>query len=101
MRPRVLECPDGVARLVTLQNWSWDALDFMVERESQDRQAIIDFCWNIAKEHDEGDADYQFAAALEHYIHQFMSSRAQAVGDFANDDCVVIGDVEGANDHGS
>jgi hypothetical protein len=90
MSPRILACPDGIARMITLQNWSWDALAFMVEREGQNRQAIIDFCWHTAKAHDEGDVDDQFAAALEHYIHYFMSTRAQAQGDFANDDGVII-----------
>jgi hypothetical protein len=93
--PRVLDCPDGIARMVKLQNWSWDALDLMAERDGENRQAIIDFCWNTAKEHDEGDADYQFAAALEYYIHLYMSSRAKAKGDFTNDDWAIVPTEEG------
>jgi predicted DNA-binding ribbon-helix-helix protein len=93
--PRVLDCPDGIARMVTLQNWSWDALDFIAERDGMDRQAIIDFCWHTAQEHPAGDADYEFAALLAYYIHLYMRRRAQAEGDFANDDGAIVQAEEG------
>ena len=35
LSPRVLACPDGVSRLVTLQNWSWEALDLLAAQEGE------------------------------------------------------------------
>jgi hypothetical protein len=95
LSPRVLECPDGVARMVTLQNWSWEALELLAAQDGEDRQGIIDFCWHTAQKHPAGDADYEFAALLEYYIHLYMSRRAQARGDFANDDCHLVGEDDG------
>ena len=92
--PRILHCPDGVARMVTLQNWSWDALDFMEQRDGESRQEVIDFCWHEAQKDPAGDADYEFAALLEYYIHLYMSRRAQDKGDFANDDCALVAEEE-------
>jgi hypothetical protein len=75
---------DGKKHFAWLQNWFWDALDYLEREKGVVVQNIVDQCWT-ATQFDE-DADYQFVAELECVIHDAWHKLEKGV---ANDNRYV------------
>jgi len=77
-------CPDGVTRLIFLENWYWENLDWILTK-GETIEEIISFCWNLAKDH-ERDPEYEFKATLAYYIHRASRHYVSIDDKLANDD---------------
>ena len=81
---RTFHCPDGVTRLIVLEEWYWHALDWILTK-GETIDEIVSFCWNLAKDHDH-DPEYEFKATLAYYIHRATRYYVSVDDDLANDD---------------
>jgi hypothetical protein len=84
---RSYKCPDGKTHSAWLQNWFWDALDYLEREKNVDVEKLVNQCWASSRAL-EDEADYQFMAHLEFVIHdawhQLVVMPEKGV---ANDNC--------------
>lgn len=82
--PRAFSCPDGVTRIIRLENSYWHELDWLRAEKGYDRNHIIAFVHEQTR--DKPDPAGAFADLLAYYIHHAMRLYIAEADDLANDD---------------
>lgn len=86
-------CADGVTRVVSMDAWYWQKLDFLLEVDDPDLNGITEFCLGFARKlvgKNSEEYEYTFFTLFMHYIytehHRFMQVGLNIANDYWNDD---------------
>lgn len=84
-----MDCPDGVGRLLTLEDWYWNKLALITNVfANTTEQDIVDFCYEqavIARDTEGWDLDTAFEATFSYYLYRLYRKHIQLRDGLAND----------------
>ena len=88
LHTRPVVCADGVTRMISMDAWYWQKLDFLLEVDTPDLHGITGFCLDFAKKlvsENSEEYEYAFFTLFMHYIYTEYHQLKQRGGGIAND----------------
>lgn len=84
---RVIEFPDGLTRHVTLRNWHWVSLDWLINDRKWEKSRIPGSAFNLAQEwaSGSGDLETEIRMAMELLIHYAIKAYVEEERGTANE----------------
>ncbi len=83
-----VECADGITRMISMDTWYWQKLDFLLEVDTIDLRSITGFCLDFGKKlvgKNSEDYEHTFFTLFMHYIYTEYHRFKQRGNNIANE----------------